>query len=478
MSTDLFHKYYDNPTKSAIYTNLKCNADSADEMSFDINASNGEITTNSELLASIGLAEVHVPISQYTQDMKILEPNQYAYIKGMVHGETLGSKTFGRIPKEMVDEDWDYKTVIFFVIKYLDLNNGHKVIRSLKICPDNENDKTFIEVCNEYFQENDIFVELSYNDRYLTFTSTKIGYDFWVDHVMLWESSNDVNLLDIVNDWIVTNGYQYRYGWDDDFIIENGVQKSNPYTSKNVYSSVIIKSDYSRLYNLMTCLDTDFQSILEQYDVKKVHLYEDITKYKAPIKYRNGAMKGVIMVVTYPQYNADSISDYQRAIKIVNMQDRVEEYYAIPESLFDGTYVGVRKLMDVIDTYHSEYDSNQYDRLMGYYTHINGGDNWIDEDEVPNVVPQMMDMWESSNVPLLHQAQSIYKDIETRDAMGLEGFCVYATKHNLWSTLGQFYAKTTIPDDPTYPDCKNLIPSILVYNPNPFPVKIKYLTFA
>ena len=47
MGTNLFGEYYNNPTKSYIYSDLLCNGDSADELSFDINASNGETTTRS-----------------------------------------------------------------------------------------------------------------------------------------------------------------------------------------------------------------------------------------------------------------------------------------------------------------------------------------------------------------------------------------------------------------------------------------------
>ena len=48
----------------------------------------------------------------------------------------------------------------------------------------------------------------------------------------------------------------------------------------------------------------------------------------------------------------------------------------------------------------------------------------------------------------------------------------------MWNTVGQLYIRTSIPDDPSEPYCKNYIPSMIVYNPNPFPVIINYLTFA
>ena len=69
MATNLFGEYFNNPTKSYIYTDLVCNRPAGDEISFDINASNGEITSNDEVLAKVDLSDVHVGLNQYTNDM-------------------------------------------------------------------------------------------------------------------------------------------------------------------------------------------------------------------------------------------------------------------------------------------------------------------------------------------------------------------------------------------------------------------------
>ena len=43
MSTDLFGKYYNNPTKSYVYADMLCNGASGDEISFDITDNKGTI---------------------------------------------------------------------------------------------------------------------------------------------------------------------------------------------------------------------------------------------------------------------------------------------------------------------------------------------------------------------------------------------------------------------------------------------------
>jgi hypothetical protein len=89
MPTDLFSKYYDNPTKSYIYADILCNnGTSDDEISFNFNDSNGEITDNNGVLSSLDLSQIHVPLRQYLSDSIILGPNEYRYIRGWVIGDS------------------------------------------------------------------------------------------------------------------------------------------------------------------------------------------------------------------------------------------------------------------------------------------------------------------------------------------------------------------------------------------------------
>ena len=149
--TDLLGEYFNNPTKSYIYTNLICNRPSGDEVSFDINASNGEISNNDEVLSKVDLSDIHVGLSQYTNDMKIIEPYSYLYIKGMLYGDTYCTKVYGRLLGELVEyENWMYNGILFFVIKYTDTTNGTVVVKSLKCSGNLSEEKTFIDTANEY----------------------------------------------------------------------------------------------------------------------------------------------------------------------------------------------------------------------------------------------------------------------------------------------------------------------------------------
>ena len=83
MGTNLFGQYYNNPTKSYLYTQMTCNGPSADEISFDIVDGKGVISNNEDELSSVDLSDVHVGLTQYTNDMKIIDPHGIIYIKGV-----------------------------------------------------------------------------------------------------------------------------------------------------------------------------------------------------------------------------------------------------------------------------------------------------------------------------------------------------------------------------------------------------------
>ena len=58
---------------------MTCNGASGDEISFDIVGGNGVISDNENELSKIDLSGIHVGLTQYTSDMKIIEPYGIIY---------------------------------------------------------------------------------------------------------------------------------------------------------------------------------------------------------------------------------------------------------------------------------------------------------------------------------------------------------------------------------------------------------------
>jgi hypothetical protein len=165
-----------------------------------------------------------------------------------------------------------------------------------------------------------------------------------------------------------------------------------------------------------------------------------------------------------------------RSLKIAHLVDRVEEFYTTMQNEYSGLPLYVRVIRDVVDSYFSQYEYDIFNKWSNAYTHINYKDNWIDPEEIP-FVHNFRSEWEHSHVPNYYMLNSLYKDVQHYDAIGLYGYANYLSKHNGWMVMGQFYARTAVADDPAS-NTRNLIPSFIIYNPNGFPVQVKYMTFV
>lgn len=446
MATDLFGKYFNNPTKAEIYTTLTCNGSSADETSFDIVGGEGVITDNANTLASIDLSDVHVNMSQYTSDMKILEPYSYTYIKGMSFGETVMSKSYDSIPDKITSiENWQYNIAVMFMIKYI--RNGKNITKSLKFEGDILSEITFVDTINTYFEDINIPINCSYNSNTITFDSEEIGFEFWIDHfVVLYPMGNtSETILSIVDNWVTSNDMTNQITWC------NSQNEDTPQLPLTYEYTLTSDDDIDKFCKFMLLLNGDLGEYLSINNIDKVYIYENLSKYIGVKKYRNGAMKGIVMTVTYPEFNAESIYDYQESLKIVHIVDRVEYYEPLQSELNNGNYIALRKLVDVIDTYEPIYDS--------FRTSCSCICSNCDNETKT-------------------QEDTIKESLKQGYVIGLNDFCKYATEHNMWSTIGQLYIRTSVSDDPSSQECKNLIHSFIIFNPNPFPVVLKYLSFV
>ena len=340
---------------------------------------------------------------------------------------TMMSKFYGKIPNTITDvENWEYNCSIAFSIKYRDYNTGFIKHNVILVGGNIIRESNFIEEINLCFENTNIPISSSYNDGYVRFDSTLAGFEFWINHFMFIPNIDINDIYEMMDD--------VNYNW----IV---------YITEETYIKKYIACEKSSDVCDIFCYLNDKISI----DNGRCYIFEDIKQYISNKKYRNGAMKGIVVKATFPIFNADDIYDYQESLQFAHLVDRIEDFIPIPNELYDGNDVYVRRLVDVVDTYNPLYDNYHSScacDCTGCDTNITTKDDLI-------------------------------VDIMCKDNhIGLEGYCNYLTEKNLWNTMGQLYVRTSIPDDPNEPYCKNYIPSTIIYNPNPFPVIINYLTFA
>lgn len=488
MATDLFGEYYNNPTKSYIYANLLCNGASADEISFDITKDAGVISDNANTLASLDFSDVHVPLTQYTKDMKVINPYGLIYVKGIAQGDSYMTKAFGMVSEKTLGlEDWMYRTTAILHLKYVN-EQGARVLKCITASGDDN--FTFLENLQSLLDKNKIPITAEYkDDRYLYLTSTVLGYEFWlIDIELLVHLIDEDDSADDSTETIAGVENNLGFGYDDGWSVPQS--PFNSVDRANAYSTDMNESDYRKIYDILGSNaisdensngTTDY--IRENIDTDTLYneyLFEDLTKYVPAHKYRNGAMKGCVVVATYPVFNADNIPDTQRSLRIGHLKDRIEDYYTSDENAFIGFPMYAHILRDVVDSYFSQYEYDIYTKWSNAYTYMNTGDGWIQPEEIP-MIPQNYkdsdDAWSHSHVPNYYVLNSLYKDAVKYEAVGLYGYATYLSKTNGWMTMGQLYARTAVEDDESK-NTHNLIPSFIIYNPNSFPVTVNYMTFA
>jgi hypothetical protein len=493
MATDLFGQYFNNPSKSYVYADMTCNGPSADEISFNLSDTTGVISDNEKVLSSIDLSELHVGLTQYTNDMKTIAPYGVVYVKGIDQGESYTTKAYGVVTRKSFEiEDWEYKTTLIFHIKYVN-ELGMKMLKCIVGGGSIDEERTFIEATQEVLDDAKIPVNVKYEEGYLYLTSTTIGFDFWVSHCELIHYTGEGNIEEDLPEVFGCgvdedhNGNDLGFGMDDAWTTGNANYYSNPTgDTTNAYRTTLSEEDYREIYDLIGkrfYIDgsTNYDTIVDVSTnvLCNVYLFEDLTKYVPAIRYRNGAMKGCLVFATYPKFNDGNIYETQRSLKIGHLTDRLEDFYTSPQNAYTGLPMYARVVRDVVDSYYSQYEYDIYKKWSNEYSYINQNDGWIDPNEIPVVPFDEHDAndWTHSHVPNSYVLNTIYKDEAIYDAVGIYGYATYLSKKNLWTSMGQIYLRTAVDDDEAM-NVKNLIPSFIIYNPNPFPVSVKYMTFV
>lgn len=285
---------------------------------------------------------------------------------------------------------------------------------------------TVITAVNEKFTELGLPVEMYVDDTsILKITSKKELYNFWVQYVTVGIPADSSTESDIVSN--VQNSAAYDYTSDSSYYIEKGY----------VYVS----------------------------DSSSDIAFEDISRYVPAIKYYNGAMKLCVVKAVYPTFNSDDIPNTQHSLKIVHLRDRIEDYYPAGIWTEEGVPTYMRVIRDVVDSHYSRFERDFFR-------------TWSN-DKIA-MTANMIRVQDLSNILWINAATPSYQDDThatalSEDIVGLCGYLNWAAIHGLWGSFSNLYIRTSEDDDESQ-NTYNLIPSFVIYNPNEFPVTVKYMT--
>ena len=260
MPTNLFGKYYTDPKKQYIYTNISCKNNSNDNTNFKFSGDKGVIVNGAVELANLDISSIFEYITDWKSETRIIEPYEFVYYRGFSEGLSYQRNVFAKVPEELAsDEDFEYVTGVEFTIKYY--KNACPFIKVIHGEGNLEELIKFTEAVQEELDKNEIPVTITYEDGAVIFTSTVLGYDFYIS------SDLHTNAIKLISDYI----------------------------------------------------DPSFGE-----DGNSVYLYDFKQGFVPPKKYRNGAFRGILLKPTYPQFNDGNILDEQRALKIAHLKNRIE----------------------------------------------------------------------------------------------------------------------------------------------------------
>ena len=397
MATDLFNNYYNNPQKQAIYSNLVCpGAASEDEFKFTINDGVGQISNNKDVFSTIDLSKISSSLSEWENSSKIIPANSIYHITGKSYGESYKRIVYGKFYEEFIDYIFDNEIRINFVISYLKNDN---LPCTDVISVTGYSLVELVENINNKFDDLHANVDceiISYpnNDlmELLSFQSNKLGYDFYIDNVSYYIMCDDIA--------------------DD-------------------------------------CHDS-----CECYH--EFPMEESLSLYIPAKKYRNGAYKGLLVVPTYPKYNANDITSDQKSLMITHVNDRVNMYFRNNKNDLYKKYV--------FDVFSDLSLVAEYDNCI------------IFNDKTYNDDNDLSDMWLNDDNKSEFTIVSNGLKILSNKLLGLYGYCNYATINKLWNRFGDMYCiigATDMENTDTY----NYINDAIIYNPNNFDIKVNIMTW-
>lgn len=203
----------------------------------------------------------------------------------------------------------------------------------------------------------------------------------------------------------------------------------------------------------------------EQKGFRKVTLKEDVCRRVSHLKYPNGAYKGIIVKPTYPMFNDKAVDEEMKSILMATLP----QWKTLDSSSVDITKI--EEFKSDLDLVKYSADGRAYVEVctnQGLTCALNG---IYVEDEEGNLLELYLDP-DGGNGSKKEESidTSMRTFSSTREYLGFVG------ANNLWTTIGAFYSCLGAEDN-LYEARKGYHSAVALFNPNPFPVEVAYLTY-
>lgn len=428
---------------------------------------------------------------------------------------------------KMFDDEYSYNQQLHYIC-FQSTQEGYEfLVRNVILTPIKKNDVTYDGVAGEFCDSPFGTDEITANDILDALDGIKpiriddeIPEDYTIHCDIFRELLNvgfDLNLnfeefcklLQILID-------EFEQLFDEDGKCINETALSD---LKNLYPDVynVFFSQIFLLYNIHDIIKILLylkQLVLDRRKALGPYFcLEDLNRQILSVKYPNGAMRGIVLIPDWPPL--DEYAE-QRVLLVNHVADKIEvavpvnkeklklylgvdELHGFVARLFEKAIATV-KVNALIQTerqnYLTDYTNlplNDISSNEGFTTSVDpfyesafNTQDFVDNDFHRNPYDDFdgaysrqddSDIWENglNHRPNIHFFDTY--DMLSHKTVGLYKYMEYLTKNDIWLRVGDAYMIFGRPDN-FQTDAKNLLSSVLIYNPNSIPIRIKYMIMS
>ena len=248
------------------------------------------------------------------------------------------------------------------------------------------------------------------------------------------------------------------------------IEQANSFIEGTVFDNKIFDNYDTNNLDIIKNILLEIRAIQDQYNEyfpTQIWLIEDKHRRIPLMKYPNGAFRGIVLVPDFPRD-----SDYEYSSLWVN---HVKDMVTLYKETDDGHYT--KKNYGVLSnaTLMNEDKDRQHKHVSSNISMVTAlEDGWEEitgchcDDTAYNITNKEYD-------DTIYMGRSTYSKKD--DVIGLFRYIQYVNDEHNWLNIGDLYIAIGKDDDPNS-KTKNLPTSLLIYNPNSIPVRIKYMIFS
>lgn len=268
---------------------------------------------------------------------------------------------------------------------------------------------------------------------------------------------------------------------DDEYIREANIAIQNTVYDHFNFDNYDI-DNIEKIYDIIDEIKSKIAEMQEYY--KNFYWLREDKHRRIPLmKYPNGAFRGIVLIPSWPT-NTD---DYEYASLWINhIKSRVTLYELTPDAQYLPKQVGVLSAATLVKEEKQFRNQNPEFNSVIADNNINILPDGIDEripeteeqENIDDIDTNYLDPYRPDKEvqdDLLWMGNTYYS--RKSDIIGLFRYMQYVNDNDLWNKVGDAYMIIGKDDDPQS-QTLNLPTSLLVYNPNPEPIRIKFMVFS